>query len=223
MSKQRIVVVGNGMVGHKFIDILIKSDYEDYDIITFSEEDCLAYNRMQLTSYLTGKTAADLAMTDEPYYEANGIKFVVNEKVTQLNTAQKQVITASGRTENYDKLVLATGSYAFVPPIPGNDQEHCFVYRTLDDLDAIEASSKLGDTKSGVVVGGGLLGLEAANAIKNLGLETHVVEFAPRLMAVQLEDGGGALLRRKLKIWALLFIPKKRQRKLWPVKQHVIA
>ncbi|MHA2937551.1 nitrite reductase large subunit NirB [Vibrio sp. RC27] len=196
MSKQRIVVVGNGMVGHKFIDTLIKSDSNDYEIITFSEESRLAYDRVQLTSYLTGKTAEDLAMTDEPYYQANGIKYVVDEKVTQLNTAEKQVITASGRVEEYDKLVLATGSFPFVPPIPGNDQEHCFVYRTLEDLDAIEASSK--QSKSGVVVGGGLLGLEAANAIKNLGLETHVVEFAPRLMAVQLEEGGGALLRRKI-------------------------
>jgi nitrite reductase (NADH) large subunit len=196
MSKQRIVVVGNGMVGHKFIDTLIKSDRNDYEIITFSEEARLAYDRVQLTSYLTGKTADDLAMTTEPYYQENGIKYVVNEKVVQLNTAEKQVITASGRVEAYDKLVLATGSYPFVPPIPGNDQEHCFVYRTLEDLDAIEASSK--QSKKGVVIGGGLLGLEAANAIKNLGLETHVVEFAPRLMAVQLEDGGGALLRRKI-------------------------
>lgn len=81
-------------------------------------------------------------------------------------------------------------------PIPGNDQEHCHVYRTIEDLDAIELSSK--GSKSGVVIGGGLLGLEAANAVKNLGLETHVVEFAPRLMAVQLDDGGGALLRRKI-------------------------
>ncbi|PWI33554.1 nitrite reductase (NAD(P)H) [Vibrio albus] len=196
MSRQRIIVVGNGMVGHKFIDTLIQSERDDLDIITFSEESRLAYDRVQLTSYLTGKTAEDLAMTDEPYYRANGISYVVNEKVTQLDTKAKKVITASGREEAYDKLVLATGSFPFVPPIPGNDQEHCFVYRTIEDLDAIEASSKA--SKSGVVVGGGLLGLEAANAIKNLGLETHVVEFAPRLMAVQLEEGGGALLRRKI-------------------------
>ncbi|USD67559.1 nitrite reductase large subunit NirB [Vibrio sp. SCSIO 43136] len=196
MSKQRILVVGNGMVGHKFIDTLIASERDDLEIVTFSEEPRLAYDRVQLTSYLTGKTAEDLAMTDEAYYQANGISYVMNEKVTKLDTDAKQVVTASGRTESYDKLVLATGSFPFVPPIPGNDQEHCYVYRTIEDLDAIEAASK--QSKSGVVVGGGLLGLEAANAIKNLGLETHVVEFAPRLMAVQLDDGGGALLRRKI-------------------------
>lgn len=196
MSKQRVVVVGNGMVGHKFIETMIQRERDDVEVITFSEESRLAYDRVQLTSYLSGKTADDLALTDEAYYEKNGVKYVVNEKVVQLDTTEKNVITASGRVEAYDKLVLATGSFPFVPPIPGNDQEHCFVYRTIEDLDAIELSSK--QSQSGVVIGGGLLGLEAANAIKNLGLETHVVEFAPRLMAVQLEDGGGALLRRKI-------------------------
>jgi nitrite reductase (NADH) large subunit len=196
MEKQRIVIVGNGMVGHKFIDTLLQSKNEQLEIVTFSEEPRLAYDRVQLTSYLTGKTKDDLALTNETYYEDNGVKYVVNEKVCSVDTNNKHVITASGTEIQYDKLVLATGSYPFVPPIPGNDSEHCYVYRTLEDLDAIEAASKI--SKSGVVVGGGLLGLEAANAIKNLGLETHVVEFAPRLMAVQLEEGGGALLRRKI-------------------------
>ncbi|MGF1906695.1 nitrite reductase large subunit NirB [Aliivibrio salmonicida] len=196
MRKQRIVVIGNGMVGHKFIETLLASGQENNEVITFSEESRLAYDRVQLTSYLTGKTADDLALTTDTYYQENGVNFILNEKVTVIDIENKQVITESGRTELYDKLVLATGSFPFVPPIPGNDQEHCHVYRTLDDLDAIEASSK--KSKKGVVIGGGLLGLEAANAVKNLGLETHVVEFAPRLMAVQLDDGGGALLRWKI-------------------------
>lgn len=195
-KKQRIVVVGNGMVGHKFIETIIAADSEQFDVITFSEESRLAYDRVQLTAYFNGKSADDLALTDETYYQENGVSFVLNDKVVSLDTAHNQVITASGRVEHYDKLILATGSFPFVPPIPGNDQSHCHVYRTLDDLDAIERSSK--ESKSGVVIGGGLLGLEAANAVKNLGLETHVVEFAPRLMAVQLDEGGGALLRRKI-------------------------
>ena len=95
-----------------------------------------------------------------------------------------------------DRLVLATGSYAFVPPIPGREAQNCFVYRTLDDLDAIKA--RAAHARSGVVIGGGLLGLEAANALRMLGLETHVVEFAPRLMAVQLDEGGAQMLRRKI-------------------------
>lgn len=196
MSKQKIVVVGNGMVGHKFIDNIIQADSDQYEVITFSEESRLAYDRVQLTAYFNGKTADDLALTSEAYYQENGVKYLVNAKVTELDTENKAVITDIGHRESYDKLILATGSFPFVPPIPGNDQEHCHVYRTIEDLDAIELSSK--QSKSGVVIGGGLLGLEAANAVKNLGLETHVVEFAPRLMAVQLDEGGGALLRRKI-------------------------
>ncbi|MFT6928531.1 MAG: nitrite reductase (NADH) large subunit [Psychromonas sp.] len=196
MNKQRIVVVGNGMVGHKFIDTLIADESVDYEIITFSEESRLAYDRVQLSGFFSGKTADDLALTDATYYQENGIKFVLNDKVIKLDTANNQVVTNSGRIESYDKLVLATGSFPFVPPIAGNDKEHCHVYRTIDDLEAITTSGA--SSKVGVVVGGGLLGLEAANALVNLGLETHVVEFAPRLMAVQLDDGGGQLLRRKI-------------------------
>ncbi|NUW73092.1 nitrite reductase large subunit [Vibrio mediterranei] len=197
MKTQRIVVVGNGMVGHKFIDSVIAANDESAQIITFSEESRLAYDRVQLTSYFDDdKGAEHLALTDETYYQNHGVNYVLNDKVVSIDTDQKQVTTESGRQESYDKLVLATGSFPFVPPISGNDQEHCYVYRTIEDLDAIESGSKV--SKTGVVVGGGLLGLEAANAIKNLGLDTHVVEFAPRLMAVQLDEGGGALLRRKI-------------------------
>ncbi|MCG9787614.1 nitrite reductase large subunit NirB [Vibrio mediterranei] len=197
MKTQRIVVVGNGMVGHKFIDSVIAANDESSQIITFSEEPRLAYDRVQLTSYFDdGKGVEHLALTDETYYRDHGINYVLNDKVVSIDTDRKQVTTESGRQESYDKLVLATGSFPFVPPISGNDQEHCYVYRTIEDLDAIESGSKV--SKTGVVVGGGLLGLEAANAIKNLGLDTHVVEFAPRLMAVQLDEGGGALLRRKI-------------------------
>lgn len=196
MTKQRIVVVGNGMVGHKFIENVITDDSGDYDLVTFSEESRLAYDRVQLSAFFSGKTADDLALTDADYYNENGINFVLNDKVIDIDTENNQVRTESGRMEPYDKLILATGSYPFVPPIPGNDQEHCHVYRTIEDLQAITASGNV--SKVGVVVGGGLLGLEAAKAVKDLGLDTHVVEFAPRLMAVQLDEGGGQLLRRKI-------------------------
>ncbi|RWX55302.1 nitrite reductase large subunit NirB [Photobacterium chitinilyticum] len=197
MSKQRIVVVGNGMVGHKFIDDLVQRDEnEQFEVITFSEEPRLAYDRVQLSKYFSGTTAQELALTDENYYQDHGVSYVLNEKVTAIDSTERQVITASGRVESYDKLVLATGSYPFVPPIPGNDQPHCHVYRTIEDLEAIETSGQ--QSEVGVVVGGGLLGLEAANALQSIGLKTHVVEFAPRLMAVQLDNGGGKLLERKI-------------------------
>ena len=195
--KKRIVVVGNGMVGHKFIDNLVNhADADQYQVITFSEEPRLAYDRVQLSKYFSGSTAEDLALTTPDYYQSKSVEFILKDKVVDLDFENKEVITASGRREAYDKLVLATGSFPFVPPIPGNKNEHCLVYRTIEDLEAITASAQ--QSKIGVVVGGGLLGLEAAAALKNSGLETHVVEFAPRLMAVQLDEGGGKLLRRKI-------------------------
>ncbi|GGA87937.1 nitrite reductase large subunit [Neiella marina] len=197
MSKQKIVVVGNGMVGHKFIDTLVSDPQgEQFDIVTFSEEPRLAYDRVQLSAYFSGSTADDLAMTTPQYYDERGVRYLLNDKVTGIDKAAKTITTEKGTVESYDKLVLATGSYPFVPPIPGNDQPHCLVYRTIEDLEAMTASAK--QSRVGVVVGGGLLGLEAANALKNLGLEVHVVEFAPRLMAVQLDEAGGSLLRTKI-------------------------
>jgi nitrite reductase (NADH) large subunit len=195
--KKRIVVVGNGMVGHKFIDNLVNhADADQYQVITFSEEPRLAYDRVQLSKYFSGSTAEDLMLTSEDYYTEKSVEFILKDKVVDLDFENKEVITASGRREGYDKLILATGSFPFVPPIPGNNGEHCLVYRTIEDLEAITYSAT--KSKVGVVVGGGLLGLEAAAALKAAGLETHVVEFAPRLMAVQLDEGGGKLLRRKI-------------------------
>ncbi|WP_339897489.1 nitrite reductase large subunit NirB [uncultured Gilvimarinus sp.] len=197
MSKQRIIVVGNGMVGHKFIDDVVKSEKADqYEVITFSEEPRLAYDRVKLSSYFSGSSVDDLMLTSEEAYQSNGVVYTLSDKVVEIDHDAQTVTTASGRVEGYDKLILATGSYPFVPPIPGKDQPHCLVYRTIEDLEAITESAK--QSKTGVVVGGGLLGLEAANALQNLGLDTHVIEFAPRLMAVQLDEGGGNLLRRKI-------------------------
>ena len=194
---QRIIVVGNGMVGHKFIDGLVNSDKaEEFEVLTFSEEPRLAYDRVKLSSYFAGTSAEELMLTSEDFYRERGVIYTLSDRVESVDTEAQTVTTASGRVETYDKLVLATGSYPFVPPIPGKEQPHCLVYRTIEDLEAITASAQ--QSKVGVVVGGGLLGLEAANALKNLGLETHVVEFAPRLMAVQLDEGGGQLLRRKI-------------------------
>lgn len=197
MSKKRIVVVGNGMVGHKFVENLVQNERAgEFEVTVFCEETRLAYDRVQLSAYFSGATAADLALTDRDYYREHNVDVIMGDKVVTIDKGAKCVVSENGHKTFYDKLVLATGSYPFVPPIPGNDQEHCLVYRTIDDLGRIKASAKSG--KVGVVVGGGLLGLEAANAVRNLGMETHVVEFAPRLMAVQVDEGGGKLLRRKI-------------------------
>lgn len=183
------------MVGHHFVEQLAKQEY-DAEITVLCAEPRLAYDRVHLSEYFSGKTAEQLALTTPEYYHSLNIHFITNAKVVEIDKMFKSVKIASGESFDYDKLVLATGSYPFVPPIPGNNQPHCLVYRTIEDLEAIAASSAV--SKVGVVVGGGLLGLEAANALKEAGLETHVVEFAPQLMAVQVDAGGGRLLKDKI-------------------------
>jgi len=198
VEKTKVVVVGNGMVGHHFVEQLVELSKKEQviEITVLSAESRLAYDRVHLSEYFAGKSAADLAMTDEETYQNWQVNFAVNAKVSHIDKNEKFVETEQGQRYDYDKLVLATGSYPFVPPIPGKDQEHCLVYRTIDDLEAINASAKV--SKVGVVIGGGLLGLEAANALKQLGLKTHVVEFAPQLMGVQVDAGGGRLLKDKI-------------------------
>ncbi|WP_395345580.1 nitrite reductase large subunit NirB [Ningiella sp. W23] len=183
------------MVGHHFVEQL-RALHPNCSIDVLSGESRLAYDRVHLSEFFSGKTAEDLAMTSAANYDELNIGYHLNAWVENIDQHNKIVCTKDGRTFSYIKLVLATGSYPFVPPIPGNDQAHCLVYRTIEDLHAIEASAKC--SKVGVVVGGGLLGLEAANALKESGLQTHVVEFAPQLMAVQVDPSGGELLRQKI-------------------------
>jgi len=196
MKNQTLIVIGNGMVGHHFLEQFSQSPAaDDYQILVFGEEAQLAYDRVHLSEYLNGSSHSDLAMGTAGWYAGQGIDLHLNEPVTAIDR-DNQVITTPRGVYAYDQLVLATGSCPFVPPIEGNTRDGCFVYRTLDDLDAIRASAA--QARTGVVVGGGLLGLEAANALKSLGLQAHVVEFAPRLMPVQLDDQGGTLLRQKI-------------------------
>lgn len=197
MSQPKLVVIGNGMVGHKFLQAMVNNESnKKYEIITFCEETRLAYDRVQLTSFFSGKTADDLSLVEPGFFEENNITVHTGDRAAHIDRDKKVVTSANGISVAYDKLVLATGSFPFVPPIPGNERKNCFVYRTIDDLNDIATAGKT--SKVGVVIGGGLLGLEAAKALKDLGLKTHVVEFAPRLMAVQIDDGAGALLRKKI-------------------------
>ena len=198
-NKRRLVVIGNGMVGHNLLTGIVEAENglsDQLEITTFCEESRPAYDRVQLSAYFSGKSADDLSMVTPGFFEENGITVRMGDKAISVDRRRKVVISQNGDEIPYDKLVLATGSYPFVPPVPGHDNESCFVYRTIDDLEKITAAGKEG--KVGVVVGGGLLGLEAAKALRDLGLETNVVEFAPRLMAVQVDDGGGAMLRQKI-------------------------
>ncbi len=195
MNRTKVVVVGNGMVGHHYVEQL-RNLNANCEIVVIGGEPRPAYDRVHLSEYFNGKTAEDLALTTREHYEATGIQAHFGDEVLAIDREQKQVVTRGGRRFDYDKLVLATGSYPFVPPIPGNEHKRCLVYRTIDDLGAIKANAA--DSKIGVVIGGGLLGLECANALLNLGLEVHVIEFAPGLMGVQLDPGGSGMLRRKI-------------------------
>lgn len=196
---KNLVVIGNGMVGHRFLERMIESNdgaTANWNLITFCEEPRVAYDRVNLSSFFSGKSAADLTLVEPGFYQDNNVKIYIGDKVVSIDRAQKQVTSQNGVSLSYDKLVIATGSYPFVPPIKGQDAEGTFVYRTIDDLESIAEYGK--NCKVGVVVGGGLLGLECANALKNLGVQTHVIEFMPRLMPVQVDDGGGAVLRKRI-------------------------
>ena len=192
-----LVIIGNGMVGHHLVKTLVEQgDASPWTIHVFAGENRPAYDRVHLSALFDDQTPEDLCLSPAQWYRDNRVTLHLNDEVVEIDRDHKTVITAGGVRQDYDALVLATGSYPFVPPIPGHDHENCLVYRTVDDLDAIKRCA--GNAKRGVVVGGGLLGLEAANALRLLGLETHVVEFAPQLMPVQLDETGGALLRKEV-------------------------
>ena len=200
---RHVVVVGHGMVGHRFVEAMRARDTEaTWRITVLAEEADAAYDRVGLTGYTEHWDRGRLALPGNDYAGDDQVQLRLDVRVAEIDRAAKAVVTADGERVDYDALVLATGSYAFVPPVPGNDLPSCHVYRTLDDLDAIRADAQrtrdAGHAPVGVVIGGGLLGLEAANALRSFGLHAHVVEMAPRLMAQQLDEAGGALLGRMI-------------------------
>ncbi|GLB84946.1 nitrite reductase large subunit NirB [Mycobacterium kiyosense] len=200
-TARHAIVVGHGMVGHRFVEALRARDSAgSWRITVLAEESDAAYDRVGLTSYTESWDRSLLALPGNDYAGDQLVQLQLNTKVAEINCAAKTVVTAKGDRYGYDALVLATGSYAFVPPVKGHDLPCCHVYRTLDDLDAIRAAaSRAADSgRAGLVIGGGLLGLEAANALRQFGLPTHVVEMMPRLMAQQIDEAGGALLARMI-------------------------
>ncbi|GAV40577.1 nitrite reductase large subunit NirB [Streptomyces acidiscabies] len=193
-----IVLVGHGMVGQRFLEALAARGLTaTHRVVVLCEEPRPAYDRVQLTSYFSGTSPEELSLTDLEFIAEHGIELHVGDPAETVDRETRTVTSRSGLRVEYDTLVLATGSYPFVPPVPGKDAAGCFVYRTIDDLLAIEEYAKARATV-GAVVGGGLLGLEAAGALQGLGLTTHIVEFAPRLMPVQVDEGGGAALLRTI-------------------------
>ena len=192
----KIVLVGHGMVGHKFLESLVEAGVTGAEVTVLCEEPRPAYDRVHLSEFFSGKTAADLSLVEPGFFERTGYSLRLKSRAAAIERRRNTVTTVDGEVLAYDKLVLATGSYPFVPSVPGRDRDDIFVYRTIEDLEAMKARGAR--SRRGVVIGGGLLGLECAKALRDMGLETHVVEFAPRLMAVQIDEAGGKVLRSRI-------------------------
>lgn len=196
---KNILVIGNGMVGYKFCEKFIAADKKEiFKLTVFGEEPRVAYDRVHLSEYFDNGDAEKLSLAPRSWYEENGITLYTGEKVVGIQRTSKSVLTSNNRTFSYDYLVLATGSSPFVPVIKGVDKKGVFVYRTIEDLEnTLKFANTLKRGKA-AVLGGGLLGLEAAKAVKDMGLEPHVVEFAPRLMPRQLDNEGSKALEARI-------------------------
>ncbi|HJR88573.1 MAG TPA: nitrite reductase large subunit NirB, partial [Aeromicrobium sp.] len=200
-ARQKLVVVGAGMVTQRLVEALdARGATASWDIEVFGEESRPPYDRVALTSFFSDKDPEDLLLGDQDLWKRPGIRLHRNAVVTGIDREAKTV-SALNKAISYDALVMATGSYAFVPPVKGSDLPGSFVYRTVDDVAELRAwvvdrGEKLGRKVRGVVIGGGLLGLEAAGALTALGADTTVVEFADWLMPLQVDRAGGEALRR---------------------------
>ncbi|KAF0545616.1 nitrite reductase NADPH small subunit [Gigaspora margarita] len=210
-DKKTIVVCGLGMVGLYFIERVLKYDVtHKYKIEVFCEEPLVAYNRVGLTQFFSHRSEERMLMQPLKWYSENNVLVHTSDKAKHIDTTAKIVTSENGLSISYDECILATGSYPFVPPIPGWNNPGVFVYRTIEDLNKIITYAA--KSKRGAVIGGGLLGLEAAKALKDLDLDVTIIEMAPVLMARQLDTEGGKMLQKeieKLDIKCILGVPPK--------------
>jgi nitrite reductase (NADH) large subunit len=208
MKKLKLVVVGNGMAGIKTVEELIRLAPDLYDITVFGAEPHPNYNRILLSPVLAGEqTLEDIVLNDLEWYAANHIRLHLSKKVTHIDRKKREVIAEDGTVEPYDKVLLATGSNPFMLPIPGVDLPGVISYRDIADTNAmIDAATKF---KHAVVIGGGLLGLEAANGLKLRGMDVTVVHVMPWLMERQLDKTAGKLLQKSLEQKGLKFLIEK--------------
>ena len=205
-SKPTLLIVGNGMVCHGLCSKLAAAGDDQgqsqeftaspFNIIVVGDEQRPAYDRVHLTKYFENHQADDLLLASEQWYDANGIDLRLGQRVVDIDSDRKFAMTEGGDRISYDKIVLATGSRPFVPPIDGVEERGVFVYRTIEDLAAIDEFGKT--ARSAAVLGGGLLGLEAAKALHDLGVKTHVIEMAPSLMPRQLDSEGASVLQAEI-------------------------
>jgi nitrite reductase (NADH) large subunit len=205
MKKLKLVMVGNGMAGVRTLEELLKIAPERYEITVFGAEPYANYNRIMLSPVLAGEqTIKDIMLNDVSWYEQNNITLHLGKKITKVDRKNRLVIAEDGTSAQYDRLLLATGSNPFVLPVPGKDLKGVIAYRDIQDTNAmIEAARK---HRHAIVIGGGLLGLEAANGLKLRGMEVAVVHLPNWLMERQLDPDAGKLLQKSLEDRGLKFL-----------------
>ncbi len=195
--KEKLVLVGNGMAGVRTLEELLKIAPDLYDITVFGAEPYGNYNRILLSPVLSGeKKIADIMLNDDDWYASNGVRLHKGKKVIKIDRHARKVIAENGTEEKYDRLLLGTGSNPFIIPIPGHDLPGVITFRDIADVDSMIAASK--DFRHAVVIGGGLLGLEAANGLKQRGMHVTVVHLLQTLMERQLDDVAAGLLQKSL-------------------------
>lgn len=197
-TKERLVIIGNGMAPGRMLEHLFDKEDAGFDVTIFNAEPRVNYNRLMLSPVLSGeKTYADIITHDDAWYSQHGVTLHKGAKVTDIDRDAKTVTSDTGITAPYDRLVIATGSNPFIIPLPGHDLPGVMVYRDLDDVDQMIAESAKPNAKA-VVIGGGLLGLEAAAGLKMQGMDVTVLHLMPTLMERQLDEASGHLLEQAL-------------------------
>ena len=214
MKKLKLVMVGNGMAGVRTLEELRKIAPDIYDITVFGAEPYANYNRILLSPVLAGEqTIKDIMLNDEDWYVDNGITLHLGKKIVTIDRVKRVVIADDGTTAEYDRLLMATGSNPFMLPVPGKDLQGVISYRDIKDTnDMIAAAAKHTDA---IVIGGGLLGLEAANGLKLRGMNVTVVHLPEWLMERQLDPVAGKMLQKSLEDRGLHFARQKYQGAGW--------
>lgn len=208
MKKEKLVLVGNGMAGIRAIEEVLKLAPGQFDITVFGEEPFPNYDRIQLSKVLQGDTEiADITLNSWEWYEENGISLYTGECVTAIDTSNQTLMTDKERHVTYDKLIIATGSVPFMLPLPGADKEGVTAFRNIKDCEEMLIASA--NYKKAVVIGGGLLGLEAARGLLNLGMKVDVVHLSNCLMERQLDQTAGKMLRKELEQQGMNFLMEK--------------
>jgi nitrite reductase (NADH) large subunit len=203
-ERARLVVVGNGMAGMRTVEELLARAPDRFDITVIGAEPHPNYNRIMLSSVLAGdKTLDEIVLNPRAWYDEHGIRLITGGRVTTLDPVARQVVLADGSVVPYDKLLLATGSKPVAPPIPGIDLPNVRAFRDIADVEAMLAAATSG--RCAVVIGGGLLGLEAAWGLKRRGMDVALVHLMPTLMERQLDVAAGALLLRDLEARGIRF------------------